>query len=191
MSGFDAISRVVTGPDGSVRWGRVNEVLAGTEPAHRDLRLALVLSAGLVALASGASLAALSEPVVTVVALVAFTVAGFTAGRVMIRLRDHGEEATDIALEELRARYARGDIDLDELQRRIERVHEDGPGVAFADEDDAPGEPATDADPMEILQRRFARGKLSEAQYRSRVAALAETGVDVDEVADEPEPAGE
>jgi uncharacterized membrane protein len=186
--GSERIARVVTGPDGGVRLGRINEVLAGTDPEHRDLRLALLLSVVLVALAGGASLAALSEPIVTVASAVAGFVAAFSVGRSLVRLRDHGERSTDLAVEELQERYARGEMDLETFQRRVDRVHEEGPEVVFGDDEQDPHAGATDGDPEAILQRRLARGDLSEAEYRSRVAALEETGVDVTESADEPDP---
>jgi hypothetical protein len=64
-------------------------------------------------------------------------------------------------------------MDLETLQRRVERVHEEGPEVAFGDGEP---DPATrEDDPEAILERRLATGDLSEEEYRSRMAALRGT----------------
>jgi uncharacterized membrane protein len=117
------------------------------------------------------------------------------------RIEEYYEDDKEIAVEELRARYARGEMDLETFQRQVDRVYEEGPEWVFEDEDgdavaedddgvfgfdvvDEEGEQReagttrADEDPMDILQRRLARGDLSEEEYRSRVAAIEETADD-------------
>lgn len=196
----ELLKRVVRDPQGNRRTDRVLDAVRGRRSAHSDLlpRLGLALLAALVV-----------SPVLgfldygTVAGAVETLGAGLFLYAVVAviwvsdRLESYYEDDEDIAVEELRARYARGEMDLETFQQRVDRVYEEGPEWVFEDGDaesdgDADGafgfgvvteegeerEPATtrgEEDPMAILQRRFARGELSEAEYRSRVAVLEET----------------
>jgi uncharacterized membrane protein len=105
----------------------------------------------------------------------AFVLAVFASDRV----ESYYADDEDVAVEELRARYARGEMDLETFQRRVDRVHEEGPEFVWSEDegDDQPvAEDRADGDdPVAILRRRFAEGALTEEEYRSRVAALEET----------------
>lgn len=187
----ELLERVVRDPRGNRRYDRILRAVRGRGSSHGDL-LPRLLGA-LVVTAVGAPLlgyldyGTLAGAVDTLGwALLAYVF--LAATWVSDRLEAYYEGDEDLAVEELRARYARGEMDLDAFQRRVDQVYAEGPGFVFDDEgdeavddDDAtaptpadPAVPDTD-DPLEILQVRFARGELSEEAYRSHVAALEET----------------
>jgi uncharacterized membrane protein len=203
---LDLLKRVVRDPDGNRRTDRVLDAVRGRRSAHSDLlpRLGLALLAALIVspvlgfLDYGTMAGAVETLGWGLVAYLFLAVLWVTD-----RIEDYYEGDADIAVEELRARYARGEMDLETFQRRVDRVYEEGPewvfedgdGDAVAGDDDGafgfgvvdegseehvPATRRDDEDPMDILQRRLARGEISEEEYRSRVAAIQETTDDAD-----------
>ncbi|QLH84910.1 SHOCT domain-containing protein [Halosimplex pelagicum] len=89
----------------------------------------------------------------------------------------------DVVIGELRARYAAGALSLDEFERRVERVVEEGPeAVDPSIGGDGAGDTA-DRDPVAILRERYARGEIDDDEYRRRLDVLGE---DVPDRAAEP-----
>jgi uncharacterized membrane protein len=190
----DLIKRVVWDPQGNRRYGRVLRAVRGRGSAHGDLlpRLsgALVVAVGGALLLGYLDYGTVAGAVDTLGwALLAYVFLAATWVRDRLGAYYEGDE--DLAVEELRARYARGEMDLEAFQRQVDRVYEAGPGFVFEDADETGDDGADDGegpagttpdttvgdadDPMEILRVRFARGELSEEAYRRRVAALEET----------------
>ncbi|QPV65062.1 SHOCT domain-containing protein [Halosimplex litoreum] len=88
----------------------------------------------------------------------------------------------DVVIEELRARYAAGALSLEEFERRVERVVEDGPEAVDPSIGDGDSDTA-DRDPVAILRERYARGEIGDDEYRRRLDVLGE---DVPDRASEP-----
>jgi uncharacterized membrane protein len=181
----DLIKRVVRDPQGNRRTDRVLDAIRGRRSAHSDLlpRLVVTLVAVLVL---GPALGYLDYGTVAgaveMLGVSLFAYLLIVVFWVTDRIEEYYEDDKEIAVEELRARYARGELTLEAFQQQVDRVYEEGPGWVFEEGEDeettdetTDGAAGTDDDPMAILQRRFARGELSEAEYRSRVAALEET----------------
>lgn len=183
----ELLERVVRDPRGNRRYDRVLRAVRGRGSSHGDLlpRLsgALVVAVGGALLLGYLDYGTVAGAVDTLGwALLAYVF--LAASWVSDRLEAYYEGDEDLAIEELRARYARGEMDLDAFQRQVDRVYAEGTGFVF-DEEGEEGDgaaattsdagPADADDPLEILQVRFARGELSEEGYRRRVAALEET----------------
>lgn len=194
------VKRVLWDPQGNLRHDRALDAIRGRRSHYGSLvprLVATVLGGGAFGLVAGyldhGTVAGMLEGAGM------FAVAGAMFGLIWImdRLESYYEADEELAVEELRARYARGELDLETFQQQVDRVYEEGPEWVFEDEGDD-GDPSDDVDgavgvaeegredgesattqrgedPMAILRRRFARGELSEAEYRSRVAALEET----------------
>lgn len=205
------VKRAVRDPQGNFQWRRILDAIRGRRSAHVDLGPWLLLGLlGVAVLApamhylGSGTIAGSAETLGWFLLVYAY----MTAMWVSTRLESYYEDDEELAVEELRARYARGEFDFEEFQRLVDRVYEEGPGFVFdadggvdgsegggvangdgtdgvvdghgTDDEVAAvpgGEPpaATVGDPMEILQVRFARGELDEAEYRRRVAVLRET----------------
>lgn len=155
-------------PDGRLRLDRVLTALRGVGSPRPNVVPALVVGvagsvpAGLLVgwletqtLASALNTAG---SYVTVAVLLAFVV-------VLFRTENYFEGDETVAAERLQARYAAGEIDHAEFQRRVEPVLREGPTALEASDDDS-------AEPETILKRRFARGEIDREEYASRLAAL-------------------
>ncbi|WP_246023057.1 SHOCT domain-containing protein [Halosimplex halophilum] len=173
---WQRVGRVATEPDGSLHWGRVRSAVRGR--GSRD-------DADLTALVVLALLWTLVGPVLpavfpTVVGLAPWQMGGLGAvvllglvATVADRLDAYEVTDDDVVIEELRARYAAGALSLDEFERRVERVVEDGPGAV--DPSIGDGNPDDgERDPVAILRERYARGEIDDEEYRSRLDVLGE-----------------
>jgi uncharacterized membrane protein len=195
--------RALVDPRGNLRPGRLLDAIRGRGSDHGHLvpqLVAVLLGGGALGgvagyLEYGTVAGALEMGGMFLVAAVLFV-----AFMVSKRVERYHQSNEELALEQVRARYAHGALTREEFRRQVDRVHEEGPEVVLGDDEEDPpatgtgaasagdDRPATDEDPVAILRRRFAQGELSEDEYRSRVAALAETGVDVAGIAEEPDP---
>jgi uncharacterized membrane protein len=179
------LKRVLWDPQGNLRHDRALDAIRGRRSHHADLvprLVGLLLAGGAFGLVSGYLDYGTVAGTLEGGAMFAVAAAIFGTIWVTERLESYYEADDELAIEELRARYARGELTLDTFQDQVDRVYEDGPEWVFEEGDDEElTDEATDAaagaddDPMAILQRRFARGELSEQEFRSRVAALEET----------------
>lgn len=176
------VRRAVTDSRGRVSWPRITNALRGRATSDADLvpwigvgLLAVLLVGPTLGYVDHGTVGAAVDHLFTYL-LVYLLVVGAVAAN---RIEEYYEGDEEIAFAELRARYADGDIDLAEFQRRVERVFEEGPEAVFGrgddGTDDAGGIGTGDGDPVAILRERFARGEIDEAEYRSRVAVLRET----------------
>jgi uncharacterized membrane protein len=192
------VKRVLWDPQGNLRHDRALDAIRGRRSHHADLvprLVGLLLAGGAFGLVSGYLDYGTVAGTLEGGAMFAVAAAMFGTIWVTERLESYYEADEELAVEELRARYARGELPLERFQEQVDRVYDEGAGWVFEEDDDeetadgtADAAAGTDEDPEAILKRRFARGELSEAEYRSRVAALAETGVDVAGIAEEPDP---
>ncbi|WP_232343108.1 SHOCT domain-containing protein [Halosimplex litoreum] len=182
---WQRVGRVATEPDGSVHWGRVRSAVRGRgsrdDPDLTPLALLAtawtVLGPVLAAVFPGhVGLAPWQAGGLGVVVLLGLVAA------VADRLDEYDVTDDDVVIEELRARYAAGALSLEEFERRVERVVEDGPEAVDPSIGDGDSDTA-DRDPVAILRERYARGEIGDDEYRRRLDVLGE---DVPDRASEP-----
>lgn len=167
--------------DGSVRWRAIWRAIRGRRSEHDDLIpwfvgfvVLVVLSVAAVVLDGGYSL-------VDSLMLTAFllTVYGLILVRNLGRRLDEYHQAdTDVESRLLADRYAAGDLDDEEFQRRIDLLVEEGPEAVQrvdAGSESGDDEGTADVDPLATLRESFAAGELDEDEYRARLETLRET----------------
>ncbi|WP_436911374.1 SHOCT domain-containing protein [Halosimplex marinum] len=172
---WQRVGRVATEPDGSLHWGRVRSAVRG-RGSREDADLTALVVLALLWTLLGPVLAAGFPAVVGLApwqtgGLGAVVLLGLVAA-VVDRLDEYKVTDDDVVIEELRARYAAGALSLDEFERRVERVVEDGPEAVDpsigGDPDDG------ERDPVAILRERYARGEIGDDEYRRRLDVLGE-----------------
>jgi len=174
---WERVGRVATEPDGSVHWGRVRSAVRGrgsrgdpdltplVVPAVTWTLLGPVLAAVFPGHVGLAPWQAAGLGIVVVLGAVA---------AVADRLDEYAVTDDDVVIEELRARYAAGALSLDEFERRVERVVEEGPEAVDPSIGGDDAGDAADRDPVAILRERYARGEIDDAEYRRRLDVLGE-----------------
>jgi len=115
--------------------------------------------------------------------------AGITVARAISDYYEHDEE---LAIKELRKRYAADEISFAAFQRQVDRViaGEDVDVFDTGDEDEDPGATDPDADPIEVLRTRYARGEIDDREFDRRLERLEATGRDSADRSDEDAPGG-
>ena len=166
---------------GTVHWGRAVDAIRGRGTDDTDLAPLLVV--GLLVAVVGGPLLGFVEYGNVAQALEAgwwlFAYVVLALVVTLERIEEYYSEDEEVAIEELRSQYAEGDIDLEEFQRRVDRVYEEGPGTVWAEEDsedtgDRDEVVTGDRDPAAILRERYARGEIDEAEFRRRMEVLGE-----------------
>ncbi len=166
-----AVRAVLFDADGGLRLDRVWKAIRGHNASAPDKLpwFALGLVAAVVGGvlwgyldASTGTLGALS------VALVVYL--GVVFVETLFSIKSFQWDDEEMAIRTLRSQYADGEYDLEEFERRVDRVHREGPATVLADDSAADG----DRDPAAILEQRFARGEIDEDEFRQRMAVLGE-----------------
>lgn len=162
---------------GTVHWRRVFDAIRARDGDDTDL--VPFLAAGLLAALVGGPLVGFVEYGTVAQALEAglwwlFAYVVLAIVVTVERIEEYYSEDEEVAIEELRSQYAEGDIDLDEFQRRVDRVYEEGPETVWTGEEAADEEVTGDGDPAAILRERYARGEIDEAEFRRRMEVLGE-----------------
>lgn len=100
--------------------------------------------------------------------------AGITVARAISDYYEHDEE---LAIKELRKRYAADEISFAAFQRQVDRViaGEDVDVFDTGDEDDDLEPTGPDADPVEVLRARYARGEIDDREFDRRLERLRES----------------
>lgn len=174
---WERVGRVATEPDGSFHWGRIRSAVRGRGSRdHGDLTPLFVL----------AVLWTICSPVFAMVTLGPRQIGPHQlagAGVVVLflltvwvadRLDEYDTTDDDVVIEELRARYAAGALSLEEFEARVARVIDEGPEAVDPSIDPDGESAAGDRDPVSILQERYARGEIDDAEYRRRLDVLGE-----------------
>lgn len=162
---------------GTVHWRRVLDAIRARDSDDTDL--APLFAVGLVVTLVGGTVAGFVEHGTLVRALEStlpwlLPLVVLALVVTVERIEEYYSEDEEVAIEELRAQYAEGDIDLDEFQRRVDRVYEEGPETVWTEEETADEEVTGDSDPAAILRERYARGEIDEAEFRRRMEVLGE-----------------
>jgi uncharacterized membrane protein len=168
--------------DGNVRWRRVYRAVRGRGFDHDDMilpfagtLLVFVAAVAAVALDGGYSVV----DTLTWAAFLLVLYVGILVKGVGRRLDEYHADDPDVESRLLGERYAAGDLDDEEFERRIEVLLEDGPAVAREiDADEDQNAAAAEDDPLVTLRRRFATSEIDEDEYRSRLETLRETATD-------------
>lgn len=173
---WQRVGRVATEPDGSAHWGRIRSAVRGRGSREdTDLTPLALLAAAWTAL--GPVLAAVLPGLVGLApwqaaGLGVVVLLGLVAA-VADRLDAYEVTDDDVVIGELRARYAAGALSLDEFERRVERVVEEGPEAVDPSIGDGDSD-AADRDPVAILRERYAHGEIDDDEYRRRLDVLGE-----------------
>lgn len=172
--------------DGNLRWRSVWRAVRGRNSDHGDMILSfagtlLVFLAAVAAIGLDGGYSAVDT--LTWAAFLLVVYVGILVKGVGRRLDEYHADDPDVESRLLAERYAAGDLDDEEFDRRIDVLLEDGPAAAreIDAEGDSDGNAAAD-DPLATLRRRFATGEIDAEEYQSRLATLRET-VDDDDAA--------
>jgi len=176
--------------DGEIRWRGVWRAVRGHGSDHDDMLLPfagtlLVFLLAVVAAALDGGYSAVDT--LTWAALLLVVYVGIAVKGVGRRLDEYHQSDDDVESRLLAERYAAGDLDDEEFERRIGVLLEDGPAAARemdASGDDDGSVDDTADDPLATLRERFATGEIDEREYRSRLETLRETTTDESSVAD-------
>lgn len=171
--------------DGNVRWHRVYRAVRGRGSDHDDMVLPfagtlLVFLAAVVAVALEGGYSAVDS--LTWAAFLLVVYVGIVVKGVGRRLDEYHQSDDDVESRLLAERYAAGDLDDEEFDRRLDVLLEDGPAAVreLDASDDGGGDDTGEDDPLATLRRRFAAGEINEDEYRSRLETLRETTPDGD-----------
>ncbi len=174
-------AEIAKDPDGRFRLDRVLTALRGVGSPKPNLLPAIVLGlvgsvpvglvVGWLQVATVAHALDTAGTYLTLAAALGFMI-------VLFRTENYYEGDETVAAERLKARYAAGEIDHQEFQRRVEPVLREGPAALADDADADDGEDTSTDDPEAILRRRYAAGDLDQAEYERRLATLRDTAAD-------------
>jgi len=174
---WQRVGRVATEPDGSAHWGRIRSAVRG-RGSREDPDLTPVFLLAVAWTLLGPVLAAIFPGIVGLApwqaASLGVVVLLGAVAAVADRLDEYEVTDDDVVIEELRARYAAGALSLEEFERRVERVVEEGAEAVDPTVGGDGGGDTADRDPVGILRERYARGEVDDEEYRRRLDVLGE-----------------